>query len=101
LARPGPLRAPGCGEVEVLAEFALKALQVAAHVGEVALLVAAIGFCHRHAVLFEQRLQVAHLLGELLDVRVATREFPLELLLRALGRGGFAEQPLRVDEPDL
>jgi hypothetical protein len=41
------------------------------------------------------------LLRGLLDLGIATREFLLELELRALGRRGFAEQPLGVDEADL
>ena len=50
-------------QVQVLAELALRALQVARQVGEVALLVAALGLGHRRAVLVERRLQVAHLLA--------------------------------------
>ena len=88
-------------QVDVLAELALHALQVARLVGEVALLVAPLGLAHRRAVLVEHRLQVAHLLAQLLQVGVARREFLLELLLRALGRRGVAEQPLGVDEADL
>ena len=51
--------------------------------------------------LSSDRLQVAHLLGELLDLGVARREFLLELLLRALGGRRLAEQALGVDEADL
>ncbi len=75
--------------------------QVARQVGEVALLVAALGLGHRRAVLLEERLQIAHLLAELLDVGVARGELLLELLLRALRRRRLAEQALGVDEADL
>ena len=51
--------------------------------------------------LSSERLQVAHLLGQLLQLGVARREFLLELLLRALGRRRLAEQALGVDEADL
>ena len=88
-------------QVEVLAELALRALEVARQVREVALLVAPLGLGHRGAVLLELRLQVAHLLGELLDLGVARRELLLELLLRALGGRRLAEQALGVDEADL
>src|SRR6185503_4382839 len=88
-------------QVHVLAELALQACQVARAVREIALLVAPLGLAHRGAVLVERRLQVAHLLGDALDLRVARRELALELLLRPLGRCGFAEQALGVDEADL
>ena len=88
-------------QVQILAELALRALQIARQVREVALAVAPLGLGHRDAVLLEQRLQVAHLLRELLDLGVAGGEFLLELLLRALRRRGIAEQPLGVHEADL
>jgi hypothetical protein len=86
---------------KVLAELPLAALQIAGHVGEIALLVAAVRLGHRDAVTLERRLEVAHLLGELLDLGVARGELLLELLLRALRRRRLAKEPLGVDEADL
>src|SRR6202030_2254931 len=70
-------------------------------VGEIALLGATFGFRHGDAVFFQQRLHVAYLLGELLDLRVAGSEFLFDFLLSPLCRSSLAEQPLAVNEPDL
>ena len=88
-------------QVQVLAELALRALQVTRHVGEIALLVAPVGLGHRRAVLVQLLLQRLHLLGELLDLRVTRGELLLQLGLRALGWRRLAEQPLGIDEADL
>src|SRR5947207_5440881 len=88
-------------QVDVLAKLALPALEIAREVGEITLLVAAIIFRHRRAVLVETCLQIAHLLRQLLDFGIARCELALELLLRALRGRRFAEQALGVDEADL
>src|SRR5579864_6223171 len=88
-------------QIEILAELALHPLQVARLVREIALLVAPLGIGHRRAVLVEQRLHVTHLFRELLDLRIASREFLFYLRLCALCGRRLAEQPLGVDEADL
>src|SRR5213075_809566 len=88
-------------EIQVLAEFPLRAREITREVGEVSFAIAALGLGHRNAVLFEECLQISQLLRELLDFGVASGEFALELLLSALGRRGVAEKPLGIDESDL
>jgi hypothetical protein len=88
-------------QIEILTEFTLHPLQVARLVRKIALLVAPVGIGHRRAVLVEQRLHVAHLFGELLDLGIASREFLFDLRLRALCGRRLAEQSLGVDEADL
>src|SRR5262249_21801178 len=88
-------------QTHVLTKFALHPLQVAVLVGEVALLVASLGLRHGHAVLFQRALQIADLLGKLLDLGVAAGEFLFELLLGALRRRRLAEESLAINEPDL
>jgi hypothetical protein len=56
---------------------------------------------HRDPVLFERRLQVAHLLAELLNLGIPAGEFLFQLRLCALRRRRFAKQPFAVDEADL
>src|SRR5690606_14919949 len=66
-----------------------------------ALLLAARGIGHRHVVALELGLQVAALLLDAPELRVARGELALELLLRALRGGGLAEHALGVHEADL
>src|SRR5574340_397265 len=69
-------------KVEVLTELAPLALQIAVEVAKVAFLRLALAVRHGHAVLVELRLQVARLLGELLQFLVARGKFAFQLLLR-------------------
>src|SRR6185312_16234798 len=85
-------------QVEVLADLALHALEVAADVGELPLLVAPRRLAHRHVLALELGLQVAPLLLHLGELGVARGELALELLLRPLGGRGLAEHALGVDE---
>src|SRR4051812_11240512 len=87
--------------VEVLADFALLALEVAADVGEAPLLVAPGRLRHGDVLALELALQVAAFLLELRQVGVARAELALEDLLRALRGRGFAEDALGIHEADL
>src|SRR5258708_5537931 len=88
-------------QVEVLAQLALQALEVAADVGKLPFLVAARRLRHRHVFALELGLQVAALLLQLGELGVARGEIAFERLLRLLGRRRLAEHALRVDEADL
>src|SRR5688572_13659085 len=88
-------------QVQVLADLALQALEVAADVGELALLLAARRLRHRDVLLLQLGLQVAALLLDAAELGVARRELALEHLLRALGGRGLAEHALGVHEADL
>src|SRR4051812_14289525 len=87
--------------VQVLADLALLALEIAADVGEAPLLVAAAGLGHGHVVALELGLQVAPVLLHLGELGVAGAELALQHLLRALGGGGLAEHPFGVHKADL
>src|SRR6185312_3178500 len=88
-------------QVEVLADLALHALEVAADVGELPLLLAPLRLGEGDVLALQLRLQVAPLLLDLGEVLVARGELALELLLGALGGCGLAEHPLGVHEADL
>jgi hypothetical protein len=88
-------------QVEVLADLALQPLEVAADVGELALLLAARGLRHGDVLALQLLLQVAPLLLDLGQLHVARGELALEHLLGALGGGRLAEHALGIDEPDL
>src|SRR5581483_4371771 len=87
--------------VEVLAELALLALEVAVQVAELALLVAPLALAHRHRVLVELVLHALELVRQARELLVALLELRLDLLLRALRRGGVAQDAFGVDEAEL
>src|SRR6185295_1200811 len=76
--------------VDVLAIFALLALEIAIEFVEVALLVAALRLGHGDRVLLQLVLQPLQLVGDLGQLRLALGEFGFELLLRAHRGGGVA-----------
>src|SRR3990172_2580762 len=87
--------------VHVLAVLALLALELAAEVGEIALLGAALRLRHRQRVLLDLVLQALELVGDLAELRLALGEFRLEPLLRAQRRLRIAHDPLDLDHADL
>src|SRR5512139_3130634 len=88
-------------QVEVLAELASLALQIAIEVAQIPLLRLSLAVRHGHAVLVELRLEVARLLGELLQRLFAGGELAFQLLLRGHRQRRLAQQALGVDEADL
>src|SRR5688572_28525641 len=87
--------------VEVLAELALLALELAVEVAELALLAAALRVAHGHGVLVQVVLHLLQLAGDLGELLVALLEFRFDLLLRALRRNRVAQDALGVDEAEL
>src|SRR5262245_11714485 len=87
--------------VQVLPELALLPLEVAVEVGEFALAVAALRLAHGDGVAVEVVLHALQLRGDLGELLVALLELGLDLLLRALRRGGVAQDALGVDEAEL
>src|SRR4051812_10767965 len=87
--------------VQVLAELALLPLEVAVEVTELALLRAPLRLAHRHAVALEVFLHALQLVGEASELLVALLELGLDLLLRALGGRGVAQDALGIDEAEL
>src|SRR5437764_6122945 len=87
--------------VQVLAEFALLALEIAVQLAEFALLRAPLRFAHRDAVLLEVVLHALQLVGEACQLLVALLELGLDLLLRALREHRVAQDALGVDEAEL
>src|SRR5688572_16162231 len=87
--------------VEVLAELALLALELAVQVAELALPAAPLRVAHGHGVLVQVVLHALELAGDLRQLLVALLELGLDLLLRALRRNGVAQDALGVDEAEL
>src|SRR5712692_6684735 len=87
--------------VQVLAELALPALEIAVLLGEFALLAAALRLAHGHRVLLDVVLHALELLGHLGELLVALLELGLDLLLRAHRRDRVAQDALGVDEAEL
>src|SRR3990172_6366416 len=86
--------------VQILADFALPALEIAVQIAEFALLVAALGLAHGHRVLLQLVLHALELIGDLGELLVALLELGLDLLLRPHGGRGVAQDALGVDEAD-
>src|SRR5262245_42158732 len=87
--------------VEVLAELALLALELARGVLELALALRALRLRHRHRVLLERFLQALEAFGAARELLLALLELRLQLLLRAHGGRGVAQDPVEIHEPDL
>src|SRR3989337_1595759 len=86
--------------VEVLAELALAALEVAAQVVELAFLRPALAVRQGDALPLELVLHALQLLRGLGQLLVALGEFRLDLLLRAHRRHRVAQDAGRIDEAD-
>src|SRR5436190_7384549 len=84
--------------VQVLAELALLALEVAVELAELALLGAPLRLRHCHAILLEIILHALQLIGEARELLIALLELGLDFLLRPLRRDGIAQDALGVDE---
>src|SRR6185436_10127312 len=88
-------------QVQIFPEFALHALQVAVHAREILLLVPPLRFAHGHAIFFQAALQVARLLGKLLQLLVAGRKFFFDFFLCLYRRRRIFEKSFEFDESDL
>src|SRR5574341_2612125 len=86
---------------EVLAKFPLHALELHAAARQLLLLRPAVALGHGHRVPIELALELLDLGLAALKLLLPRRELLLQLLARALGRGGFAADALDVDETDL
>src|SRR5687767_9565547 len=87
--------------VQVLAELALLALELAVHVAELPLLRPALVVAHRHRVLVQVVLHALELVGHASELLVALLELGLDLLLRAHCRRRVPQDALGVDEAEL
>src|SRR5436190_5869999 len=87
--------------IQVFAELALLALEIAVQLAELALLGAPLRLAHRHGVLLEVFLHALELIGHARELLVAFLELRLDLLLRALRGDGVAQDALGVDEAEL
>src|SRR5918992_2792263 len=87
--------------VQVLAELALLALEIAVEIAELALLRAALSLAHGHGVLVELSLHALQLVGDRGELAVALLELGLDLLLRAHRGHRVAQDALGMHEPEL
>ncbi|CAM2159505.1 hypothetical protein PT2222_50344 [Paraburkholderia tropica] len=87
--------------IQVFAELALLALEVAVELRQIALLLRAVGRGHRRTVLVDRVRHGLQTLRHVLQVLVALRELSFELGLRGLRGGGFAQDAVGVDRRDL
>src|SRR4051812_14802951 len=87
--------------IEILAELALLALEIAVELAEIAFLDPALALAHGDRVLLQLLLQLLQLAGDLGELLVALLELGFDLLLRALRRPSLAQDALGVDEAEL